>query len=180
MILTAIPFSVLLILCILLSKNITLAIEKRDEWRMEIRFTLLGARISKPLTRKRTQSKGTEKERSSRHRYGDYIRLITSIIEYSEVEIYKLSLPMRDGLSEQKSATVPWRYHASLLTLLSFIRSRAKELTIHDNAITLIPDGEKVSVDITLKIRLFHIPRTLLAFAIRRKPMKRRRKYVGK
>ena len=180
MALTAIPFSVLLILCILTFKKITLAIEKRNEWRVEIRCTLLGARLSKPLTRKKAKSKETEKARSSKHRYGDYLGLIMSIIEYSEVEIYELSLPMRDELSEQKCATVPWRYHASLLALISFIRSRAKELTIHDNAITLIPDSEKVSVDITLKMRLFHIPRTLLAFAIRRKPMKRRRKYVGK
>ena len=173
-------FSALFLLCCLLFKQITVAIKKSDEWRVEIKFTLCTVHFSKIITRSKAQNEESSKKHRHRRAHRDSIIGIIDIIKYAEVEIYEISIPIRNDMSAQESATVPWRYHASLLTLTSFIHSLTTKLTIHDNAITLIPDIETFCIYITLKIRLFHILRALTAFVLEEKLMKRRKKYVGK
>lgn len=180
MTLTVLPVTVLFLLCLLIFKKITVNVKKSDAWRVEIQLTLCAARISRSIPTRTSRESDSTDSPPHRRRYGAMISLAIDLLTYAEVEIRELSLPLATDMSAQRSATAPWRYHGALLALTSLLRSRARRLTIRDNAITLIPDGEKVNIDITLKIRLFHILRALIAFVFEEKLMKRRKKYVGK
>lgn len=161
-----------------LTRRISIIIKKDERWRVLVRLPIGPLVLKKTVAGgSRTKKKEKQSGRSSLHHYREIYRRFLRIFAYSEVEIRRLSLPCEDsGEHPSKDATRPWKYHSVLLSLLTLLKSNARKLVIDDNAVILNSDTNRLTVDITVKVRLFHIIGTLTVFLFSEKFLKKRKK----
>lgn len=162
----AIIISIAAFIIYVITRRIFIIIKKDERWRVEVRLPLGPLTIKKDVAR-RSGKKGRQEEKKSGslHHYREIFHRFMRIFAYSEIEINKLTIPCGEASElPSKEATRPWKYHSFIISLLTFLRTNSMKLTVFDNAITLNSDTDKLSVDITVKVRLFRIIGTLAVF----------------
>ncbi len=145
-----------------LTRHTYVKIKKNDVWRVELHFTLSAIHLEKTIVGKTdSDSKRTKKKkRRSASYYRAVFRRINELFEVAEVEINKLSVPSEDREDfDSRTMTRPWRYHTAISALLAYLRTKSEKLTVDDNAIILNPDTDRFSIDMTVKVRLYHLVR---------------------
>ena len=156
---------------------------KGDIWRVEIHFTLFALYLIE-----RESKRDTEYEKRSRKKvklpFSFYARLwrnIAAALDSCEVELRELKVPALKNEIEASSFTSPYRYRTAISTLLAYIETKSKKLTVKDNAITLIPDDENYfHLNISFRLPLFNLIRTLRKILHDKRELKGRRiKNVG-
>lgn len=166
-----------------LTRRVYIKIKKEKRWRVELHFTLWAFHIEKVLASENKKGKKNKrnKKKHSVHYYREVASRISEVLTYSDVKINKLHVPKNEREEyERQNYTGQYGYHGLISAFLAFIKSRSRQLDINDNAIILIPDGEKLSLDMTVSVRLFRIIPTILTFIFTERFMKGKRKYVGK
>ena len=154
---------------------------KDDIWGVEIHFPLSAIAFFQNDSDKKKNKKNKRKPKKPTAYYVSLIRRLLKLSEVSEVHISQLVLPVSKIEYASLEATRPWGYHTLISTMLAYLGSQSKKLTIDDNAIILNPDEENLKLNIIFKVRLFYLLRAILY--LRKddvKHKKQRKKHVGK
>lgn len=171
----AILFILLICFALILNFNVYINLQNTSIFKVKVRLALLTYTYSKT-----TADGKSPKKKKAKRPSGASKRILISaavnIINQSYITVNRLYVPYEDVL------TYSCAYHAGLFTALSFLGQAAKGLFISDNAFALCSDCNKLSFDLTLKIKLY---RLLIAAgtALRKilvNKMQRRLKIVGK
>ena len=157
----------------LLTRKVRVSVIKDGTWRVDLHFTLFAIPFKKRLNKRKSKS---EKKSDKKGSGGIIFRHVTDALAHAELEVRRLTVPMLPSKNDIAAAvTMPWKYHSVISALLALVHSRAKKLTVRDNAITLIPDSNEILIDASITIRLFHVILTYLAIKRDEKRMKRGR-----
>lgn len=161
-----------LLFAYILTRKVRVSITKKEKWRVEINFTLLGIHFNRLLNKKeRKEQKSNDNKRAKSKRiYGRIMRGL----RHAELEIRCFNFPIFDCVQCSRDVFPSHiKYHAILSAFLAFLDSKAKKLTVFDNAITLCPDDNSCFLDASITARLFHILSTLALIWIDEKRRKR-------
>ena len=103
-------------------------------------------------------------------------REISNALEHSEVRIRRVNIPESEN-ADYSDITPRYRYSGLLSAFSAYLDSKARKITVDDNAFILIPDEDsKFSLIISMKIRTYR----LLGAIHRIWKEKREKHYVGK
>ncbi len=166
-------FILFLFLSYILTRKVCVSITKKDNWRVELRFTLCKIKFDK-LINKRDRKKSKGNNADNRLRRKIVLHRVFEGLRHAELEVRRLSVPIYFPYTDPaRACLLQYRYHAIISTVLSFLKSKAKSLTVKDNAITLCSDLPPNFLDVRIKARLFHIISTLALIWHDEKKMKR-------
>ncbi len=163
---------VIILLIYILTHKISVCIVNDGTWRVDIYFTLC------TIPFKKTFKKGSSKSPESSDKKASKTMILRHALDaltHAELEIKRLYIPLITADDTAARAILaPLKYHSIICALLTLIRTRTKKLSINDNAITLIPDGQDILIDISITARLFRIILTYFAILLDKKYEKRK------
>ena len=162
----------------ILTRVIWVRIIKRDLLKIEIHLPLLVIHLVFPKKEK-TKKKETEKI-SARA----YLKIVTNVIRKvwdCEINIKEISLPCKTDSFSGLTLVKPFGYQGLIYAVVAYLKTKAKHLTLEDNAIISSPDVTEAQYYLTVKLRLFKLIYALLTFrrGVYEEKRARRIKYVG-
>lgn len=162
----------------ILTRVVWVRIIKKEVLKIEIHLPLLAIHLIFPKN-KRSTSKKSEKI-SARA----YIRIISETIKRvwdCRIEIKEVALPCKTDLFNGLTLVRPFGYQGLIYAVIAYMKTKAKDLTLNDNAIISSPDVTEVQYYVTVKLRLFKLIYAILTFmrGVYQEKRSRRIKYVG-
>ena len=106
------------------------------------------------------KKKKNEDPRDSRKKREIILNSVFRLAEKGEIKINKLALPYFQTNGYFSPFFLPIGYKAFVSTLLAYIETRTKKITLGEDALILSPDINNIQCDITIKTRLFRIIQT--------------------
>ena len=163
----------------ILTRVVWVRIIKREVLKIEIHLPLLAIHLIGNRDKKQKKKKETEKL-SARA----YIRVIAgtlSRVKDCEVNIKKITLPCKTDSFSTFTLVKPFGYQGLIYAVIAYMKTKAKDLTLNDNAIISSPDVTEVQYYVTVKLRLFKLIYAILTFrrGVYQEKRARRIKYVG-
>ena len=160
-----------------LTRRVWVRIIKEKVLRIEIHLPLLALYLYGDKNKKK--KKETEKL-SARA----YIRIIAGTLKRTkncEVEIKKVVLPCKVDSFGTMTLVKPFGYQGVIYAAVAYLKTKAKELTLCNNAIISSPDVTETQFYVTVKLRLFELIYALLTFrrGVYEEKRARRIRYVG-
>jgi hypothetical protein len=152
---------------------------KKEVLRVEFHLPLLALHLIGNRDKKNKKKKETEKL-SARA----YIRVIAGTlarVEDCEVNVKEVTLPCKTDSFSTFTLVKPFGYQGLIYAIIAYLQTKAKRLTLDDNAIISSPDVKKIHYYVTVKLRLYQLIYALLTFrrGINKEKRARRINYVG-
>lgn len=169
------------ILIILILSFMIAFIITRSVWVRVINGELLRIELHLPvfalILTKKNKSKG-EKQKKKRRELSalTYIAIIIKTLkrfDRCEVAIDKVSPPQREEEFKASTLTKPYGYQSLIYTIVAYLETKVRKLTLKENAVAFIPSNPLFLCDITVKGRLYEI--ALGAFCLYKNIQKEKR-----
>ncbi len=132
------------------TRTVWIKVIRSEGFKLELHMPILAIELSqgqkkKPPKKRRSGGKGYDLQRS------EYLRIISSlmrIIEHSSVTVTKISVSSsgRENL---------YLYFPFIYSFLAYFKTKAKKITINDDAIILSPDSQGFLLEFTVKVELY-------------------------
>ena len=161
----------------ILTRVVWVRIIKREVLKIEIHLPLLAIHLIFP--KKKPKNKETEKL-SARA----YLKIIAATLKSvldCDIVIKEINLPCKTNSFSELTLVKPFGYQGLIYAAIAYLKTKAKHLTLEDNAIISSPDVTEAQYYVTVKLRLFKLIHALLTFrrGIYEEKRARRIKYVG-
>ena len=153
-----------------LTRTIWVRIIKDENFKIEIHLPLLSLHFTNESRKK------SNKKTGRKINFIDYYRIITDIVEKTkncDVVIDRITLPIKPEKFSTSTLLLPMGQRALICSVVTYLGSKIRSLTVQDNAITLSPDIQKLHFYLTVKLRLFQMIYTILFIRSRLKHEKR-------
>ena len=162
----------------ILTRMVWVRIIKREVLKIEIHLPLLAIHLIFPKSKK---AKKTETERIGTRAYIKIIAGTLKRVWDCEINIMEISLPCNNDSFSGLTLVKPFGYQGLIYAAVAYLKTKAKHLTLEDNAIISSPDVTEAQYYVTVKLRLFKLIYALLTFrrGIYEEKRARRIKYVG-
>ena len=162
----------------ILTRVVWVRIIKRDVLKLEIHLPLLAIHLVFP---KKEKAKKKETEKISTRAYLRIIAVTLKRVWDCEIMIKEINLPCKTDSFSGLTLVKPFGYQGLIYAAIAYLKTKAKHLTLEDNAIISSPDITEAQYHITVKLRLFKLIYALLTFrrGIYEEKRARRLKYVG-
>ncbi|MBE6532961.1 MAG: hypothetical protein E7676_05615 [Ruminococcaceae bacterium] len=169
------------ILIILILSFMIAFIITRSVWVRVINGELLRIEFHLPvfalILTKKNKSKG-EKQKKKRRELSalTYIAIIIKTLkrfDRCEVAIDKVSPPQKEEKFKASTLTKPYGYQSLIYTIVAYLETKVRKLTLKENAVAFIPSNPLFLCDITVKGRLYEI--ALGAFCLYKNIQKEKR-----
>ena len=142
-----------------LTRTVWIRIIKDENFKIEIHLPLLSLNFTN------ISSKKSNKKTGSKINFINYFRIITDIIEKTkncDLVINRITLPIKPEKFSTSTLLLPMGQRALICSVVTYLGSQTRSLTVQDNAITLSPDIQKLHFYLTVKLRLFQMIYTIL------------------
>ena len=165
----------------ILTRRVWVRVIKDGILRIEIHLPLLALYLYD--SKRKSKSKKSKKE-SDQLSARAYIRVIAGTlrrVKDCDVHIKRIILPLKSDKFNAMSLVAPFGYQGLIYTVITYLKSKAKKLTLSDNAIISSSDVTDAQFYVTFKLRLFELVYALLTFrrGIYEEKRARRIRYVG-
>ena len=157
-----IVFILLFLFFFILTRMVWVKVIKRDRLRIEIHLPLLALILTDKKQEEKKKRKETDKL-SARA----YIRVIAGTlarVKECELNIREVTLPCKTNTFNGFTLVKPFGYQGLIYAVIAYLQTKAKSLTLDDNAIISSPDVTAIQYYVTVKLRLFQLIYALLAF----------------
>ena len=158
------------------TRTVWIKVIRSDGFKLELHMPILAIEFSRrqkkpPKKKRRGGGKGYNLESSA------YLRIVSSlmrIIEHSRVKVTKISVSSSGGENL-------YLYFPFIYSFLAYFKTKAKKITINDDAIILSPDNQGFLLELTVKVELYRFLFSIVTLFYDIKKQKRRKEYkVGK
>ena len=145
---------ILLSFCVfyIMTRTVYLRITKEGGIKIELHLPITAVVLYKA---ERDDNKYKNKKRgkikTSISYYHRIIKCILALINESEIEIIRFSLPAPD---EHEKA---YKYKALFYTTLAYVKNKSKKLTFKDDGFLLFSDSSSLQLDISFKLYLYRL-----------------------
>lgn len=162
----------------ILTRVVWVRIVKREVLKIEIHLPLLAIHLIFPIKEK---SKKNQAERISARAYSKIVAATLKRVWDCKIVIKEINLPCKTNSFSGLTLVKPFGYQGLIYAAIAYLKTRAKHITLEDNAIISSPDITETQYYVTVKIRLFKLIYALLTFrrGIYEEKRARRLKYVG-
>lgn len=164
------------LLLFVFSREVWVRVIKDERMNIEIHLPLLAICLS-------SKENSKNKKDSNRISIKAYIGIILDVLHQirdCKVIIKRISLPMDTSSFSSTTLVKPFAYQGLIYALIAYLKTKVRNITINNNAITSSPDINDARFYLTVKLRLFQLIYALMTFRQGVKEEKRARKgYVG-
>ena len=162
----------------ILTRVVWIRIIKRDLLKIEIHLPLLAIHLIFPKSEK---NKKKETEKISARAYLKIIADTLRRVWDCEINIKEIALPCKTDSFSGLTLVKPFGYQGLIYAVVAYLKTKAKHLTLEDNAIISSPDVTESQYYLTVKLRLYKLIYALLTFrrGVYEEKRARRIKYVG-
>lgn len=167
----------LFLLFFILTRRVWVRVIKKELLRIEIHLPLLALIL---IGKKDKDKKSKESEKLSARAYIRVIAGTLAKVKDCELNVREVTLPCKTNSFDGFTLVKPFGYQGLIYAVVAYLQTKAKKLTLSDNAIISSPDVTAIQYYVTVKIRLFQLIYALLAFrrGIYEEKRARRIKYV--
>ncbi len=168
----------LFLIFFVLTRVVWVRIIKKEVLRIEFHLPLLALYLIGDKDKKKKKKKETEKL-STRA----YIRVIAGTlarVRECEVNVKEITLPYKADSFSGFTLVKPFGYQGLIYAVIAYLQTKAKKITLEDNAIISSPGITETHYYFTVKLRLFQLIYALLTFrrGLYEEKRARRIKYV--
>lgn len=148
--------SILLIITFLLffvlTRKTKIKLKKKDELKIELHLQLMAVEF---FVGENKKQRGQSEKESSKHKRKRIITTVLRVVRMGELHIKELALPYPN--IDFISYTRPFRYRILISSLIAYLETKVKSLTISDDAIILSPDTKALQYDLTITCKLYEL-----------------------
>ena len=161
----------------ILTRKIWVRIIKKEILRVEFHLPLLSLHLIGDNNKKKKK----ETDKLSTRAYIRVIAGTLSRVKDCEVIVKEITLPLKTNSFSGMSLVKPFGYQGLIYAIIAYLQTKAKKLTLNDNAIISSPDVTETQYYVTVKLRLYQLIYALLTFrrGIYEEKRARRINYVG-
>ena len=160
---------VLLILSFLLffvlTQEVMIKLIKKESIIVELHLQIIAISFNVG-TKNKDNPKKKKKSEDSRKKREIILNSVFRLAERGEIKIDKLALPYFQTNGYFSPFFLPIGYKAFVSTLLAYIETRTKKMTLGEDALILSPDINNIQCEITVKSRLFRIIHTVFRYIV--------------
>ena len=162
----------------ILTRVVWVRIIKREVLKIEIHLPLLAIHLIFP---KKEKSKKNQAERISARVYSKIVAATLKRVWDCKIVIKEINLPCKTNSFSGLTLVKPFGYQGLIYAAIAYLKTRAKHITLEDNAIISSPDITEAQYYVTVKLTLFKLIYALMTFrrGIYEEKRARRLKYVG-
>ncbi len=170
-------FAIITAVIFFVSRNCLVTVKKQDFLTVKLDFNLFALELINK-GKKRKNSKKSKADKKDRQFYKDIHNTILKLLSRSSVDIKKLCLPIFPAPGEPAEIPFLFANKAFGIGIITYLRGRAKDLTVSDDATEPIPDSN-LSYHINLRAPLIFLIYIILSFKLDIIKNKRRAKNYG-
>ncbi|MBQ8302220.1 MAG: hypothetical protein IJX97_01560 [Clostridia bacterium] len=134
------------------TRKTKIKIKKQDRMKIELHLQLIAFEF---FIKKSKEQKGKKNKENSKHKRKRIITTVLRVVRKGELHIERLALPYPN--TDSLSFTRPFRYRILISSLIAYLETKAKKITLSDNAIILSPDINALQYDLTVTCKLYEL-----------------------